>query len=99
VEPSDGGPDAGGSRPSAVGGDHEGNSGRRILWKDDEQLWEVALFDKMESVLSFSEHIANSTDDVAMQPAAPGACARFQAAVRNEHAEEKKLVREALAGH
>ena len=27
---------------------------------------QVALFDKMESVLSFSEHIANSTDDVAI---------------------------------
>lgn len=34
--------------------------GRRIVWKDDEELWDVAIFDKFESVLTFGEKCRNN---------------------------------------
>lgn len=74
-------------------------SGRRIAWRTDEELWEVALFDRFESVNHFKGRLDSSdTTSVGVETSPAEASARFLAAVKHEHAAERKLVREALAG-
>jgi len=86
-----------------AGGTAEGRrAGRRIAWKDDDELWDVALFDKTESVVDFSEKVRTHTVPVPElappeEPAAVAAAASsFRQATAREHAEEARRMREAL---
>lgn len=93
IEPADGANLA--ARPTA--GDR---GARRIKWKQEEELWDVALFDKTESVLDFRERVSSSSSrPPELHEVQADASARFQAAARKEHEEERKLVRDALANH
>jgi len=87
------------------------DGGRRIAWKHDDELWEVALFDRFESVLTFSEHLQHPDEALDQTEAEASvevgeitpedAVARnmeFQRATAREHAEEANSVRQALAG-
>jgi len=71
---------------------------RRISWRNDEELWEVALFDRAESTEEFRQRIDNNVPCETAAPAA-GASERFQAAAKREHADERERVREALGGN
>merc|ERR1712217_196161 len=89
-----------GSAAGSIIDDLTGNgpdNDRRLQWKQDDELWDVALFDRNESVSEFNGRLQSHT-----APAAPAnhveATARFQAAVTRERAEERKLVQEALVG-
>mmetsp|Transcript_12928 Transcript_12928/g.36187 ORF Transcript_12928/g.36187 Transcript_12928/m.36187 type:complete len:237 (+) Transcript_12928:148-858(+) len=85
--------------------------GRRIAWKKDDELWDVAIFDKFESVLTFSERIANHTmpapsaavvapasSEAAEALTAMARAEEFREAMARERAEEAQRVREALSG-
>lgn len=87
-----------------AGGAAEGRKGgRRIAWKDDDELWDVALFDKTESVVDFSVKVRTHASpqpasSAAEEPgAALAAASRFREATAREHAEEARRVREALS--
>lgn len=82
---------------SAVGASSHKGGGRRIAWKQDDELWDVAIFDRFESVLNFRERVNSHT---AMAPAAvvaPESAERFREATARERAEEARRVREALS--
>jgi len=77
------------------------NNGKRrgIQWRQDDELWDVALFERTESILEFRDRIESSAaPEAALQPTAE-ASQRFQAAAKSERAEERKLVREALVAN
>lgn len=68
---------------------------QRVLWQEDEQLWELALFDRTESVSDFRARLCDPI--IAPNPSADHA--RFQNAAMREHADERAHVRQALAGN
>lgn len=73
--------------------------GRRIAWKDDDDLFEVALYDRWESVLDFRDRCHNHTANGSPVPGElPEDAARFSQAAMHERAEKATRVREALGG-
>eukprot|EP00933_Yihiella_yeosuensis_P022928 TRINITY_DN17945_c0_g1_i1.p1 TRINITY_DN17945_c0_g1~~TRINITY_DN17945_c0_g1_i1.p1 ORF type:complete len:586 (-),score=112.90 TRINITY_DN17945_c0_g1_i1:207-1964(-) len=76
----------------------ENRRGRRIRWKSDDELWDVAMFDRSESVDDFKMQLQTRTAPVPA-PVDQIEHARFQAAASAERAEERKRVRDALSGH
>lgn len=72
---------------------------RRVKWKCDEELWEVALYDRNESVADFGSKILSHANQAPEAGVAllQGDSAQFQAAAKSEREQERKLVREALA--
>lgn len=88
----------------AGGGDGgEGSGGgRRIAWKEDDELWEVALYDRFESVLEFrgrvQESAAGATPNLPPLAAVlpPESARAFKEAASRERVEESRRVREAL---
>eukprot|EP00440_Ansanella_granifera_P071797 gb/GFBE01077915.1/.p1 GENE.gb/GFBE01077915.1/~~gb/GFBE01077915.1/.p1 ORF type:complete len:151 (+),score=25.71 gb/GFBE01077915.1/:1-453(+) len=79
--------------------DKSANSQRRIRWKPDDELWQVAVFAKEESVERFRERMEDGTSSVMTVSMSPHkGDARFQAARSAELSLEKRLVRNALAG-
>lgn len=71
---------------------------RRVVWMQDENLWEVALFDKSESVVDFRTRLSSANESPVTQLGQLHADhGKFQDAAKREHAEERKLVRQALA--
>lgn len=79
----------------------QGDAKRRLLWQQDENLWDVAFFDGSESVAEFQERL-KSTDpnqNIQVGKVVAGASARFRDQARSEHEDEKKRMQEALAGH
>lgn len=87
---------AGGTTSSTPSRDQ--GRGRRIAWKDDDELWDVAIYDRWESVLDFRERVKNSSMVVRVHETAPPGsdAARFKEAATRERAEESRRVREAL---
>lgn len=75
---------------------YEKRSRRRVLWKSDRELWDVALFDRDESVVQFVTKLKCDVVEAALARVS-GDSAEFQAAAKSERAEERKLVRDALA--
>lgn len=77
-------------------GANNGGKRRGIQWRQDDELWDVALFERTESIVEFRDRIEGSAATVpVLQPTAE-ASQRFQAAAKSERAEERKLVGEAL---
>lgn len=73
-------------------------SARRISWKKDEELWDVALFDRSEPVRTFGEKLSNLDGPAtALVPMAAEAAARFHAAAKSERAEERKMMQDVMA--
>eukprot|EP00927_Polykrikos_kofoidii_P054361 TRINITY_DN48788_c0_g1_i1.p1 TRINITY_DN48788_c0_g1~~TRINITY_DN48788_c0_g1_i1.p1 ORF type:complete len:800 (+),score=147.02 TRINITY_DN48788_c0_g1_i1:215-2614(+) len=71
----------------------------RISWQSNEELWEVALFDRSESVGEFRGRMKTAEALPAATAMKPSEfSARFQARARSEREEEGKVVREALSG-
>mmetsp|Transcript_78739 Transcript_78739/g.205366 ORF Transcript_78739/g.205366 Transcript_78739/m.205366 type:complete len:249 (-) Transcript_78739:4-750(-) len=90
---------------SAAAGEHgpgadagSAASERRIRWPASEELWQFAMFDRQESVAQFRERLDSADTTVSQQVSAEPSHALFQEAARREHAEEARLVREALGG-
>ncbi|CAE8719932.1 unnamed protein product, partial [Polarella glacialis] len=86
--------------PQDAAGEAQPGGSRRISWKVDDELWDVAMFDKNESVEEFKSRMeAKKAGDSAPDGGGgvPKAHARFQAAASAERADERKLVREALS--
>merc|ERR1712151_132727 len=78
-----------------------GRTNRRIAWRQDDELWEVALFDRNESVTEFVSRLQMCSPS--LRPPGGGAVAgseehsaRFQAWARSEREAERMIVREAL---
>lgn len=69
--------------------------GRRIKWKLDEELWDVALFDRTETVDEFKQKLEAKIAP-AMGPVPAQAHARFEAAASAERADEKMHFSEAF---
>lgn len=78
-------------------GEDAARTSRRISWKRDDELWDVALFDKNEPVKSLAERLGSSTGLAeAMVPMPAEAVARFHAAATRERAMERKMMQEAM---
>lgn len=77
------------------------NNGKRrgIQWRQDDELWDVALFERTESIVEFRDRIESSAAPVTVLQPTAEASQRFQAAAKSERAEERKLVREALVAN
>mmetsp|Transcript_54321 Transcript_54321/g.117549 ORF Transcript_54321/g.117549 Transcript_54321/m.117549 type:complete len:509 (-) Transcript_54321:108-1634(-) len=75
----------------------------RIRWREEQELWSVALFERGESVTEFRGRLDSATASrggaVAVAAAhTPEAHARFQARAHSERVQERELMREALGG-
>lgn len=87
------------SGPIDVDAMEDDTNHRRISWKKDDELWDVSLFDRDESVQNFKERLLCSAADIvgAMAPMSEEAAARFNAAATRERAEEREMMQDALS--
>lgn len=78
----------------------EGDDKRRLVWHQDENLWEVALFDGSESVVEFQERLKSTDPSQQLQVGKVVArdSASFLNQAKREHEDEKKRMQEALSG-
>merc|ERR1712039_125968 len=66
-----------------------------IKWKKDDELWDVALYDRTESVNQFNGRLQScSTPLVGMSFDGSGPSAEFKAAATRERAEEREMSRD-----
>lgn len=82
-------------RPAVTMTDGSEDPPRHVAWLDDTSLWEVALFDRQESVVEFRGRLQGGTSTLPAQ--GPIDHERFQEATRREHAEERERIRQALS--
>lgn len=82
--------------PRPVSANDASEDRANVAWLDETSLWEVALFDRHESVVEFRGRLQGGPSTLPAQ--VPIDHARFQEATRREHAEERERIRQALGG-